>query len=175
MDVLGMETPVRKRRRSATPSSLSSASRHVNKRFRSNSLASPSPKNVRFSTISYEEEQDTVMDLAIPESPISQNGTTVPVSFAPVPPLTPTVEINNPFAKLNLKASAQKKVMSTPIASKSGTDGIKSVKKSARKTPGSGKTNKVLPFLIKVLLYYNALSPVVFNIFDRAYLESCAY
>lgn len=170
-----METPVRKRRRSTTPVSVSSASRHVNKRFRSNSLASPSPKNVRFSTMTLEEEQDTVMELAIPESPISQNETVELVSFAPVPPLTPTVEINNPFAKLNLKASAQKKVMNTPIASKSGTDAVKSVKKSARKTPGSGRANKVLPFLIKVPYYHIALSSVFFNFFDRAYFKSCAY
>jgi hypothetical protein len=57
-------------------------------------------------------------------------------------------EINDPFAKLNLKVSAQKKHLTTPVASKSNSDETKSAKKSVRKTPGSAKANKA--FKIKV-------------------------
>jgi len=71
------------------------------------------------------------------------------VSFAPH---TPLGEINDPFAKLNLKTSAKKKSLATPVAQKATAEGSKSVKKSARKTPGSAKTNKAQPFRIKVSL-----------------------
>jgi hypothetical protein len=89
------------------------------------------------------------MDSDVPESPIVQRKAAA-VSFA-APLLTPIREINNPFAKLNIKTSAQKKgTLATPVKLKSSADGNKSVKKSARKTPGSGKSNKPLPFKIQV-------------------------
>ena len=146
MNVLGMETPVRKRCYSEISSS--SSSRHVNKRFRSNSLASASPKVVRFNSSHHEEDPDTVMESDVPDSPIAQRKSAPPlsVSFTSAQPLTPLSNLNNPFAKLNLKASAQKKNLSTPIVVKSSTDGSKSVKKIARRTPGSAKANKSMPF-----------------------------
>ena len=151
MESQSMCTPVRKRPRSHTPSSVSP--NHINKRHRSrsNSLTSPSPahKHTPFN-ITDDLDGDTVMESDVPESPIVQRRANA-VSFA-APPLTPIREINNPFAKLNIKASAQKKsTLATRIALKSVTgDGNKSVKKSARKTPGSGKSNKPLPFKIQV-------------------------
>lgn len=97
------------------------------------------------------------MESDVPESPIVQRkvNNTVSVSFATPTLMTPLREINNPFAKLNIKASAQKKITSslaTPVAIKSiATDGNKSVKKNARKTPGGGKSNKPQPFKIQVV------------------------
>ena len=89
------------------------------------------------------------MDSDVPESPIVQRRPAA-VSFA-APLFTPAREISNPFAKLNIKASAQKTAtLATPVKLKSSAEGNKSVKKSARKTPGSGKNNKPLPFKIQV-------------------------
>ena len=146
MNDMVTETPPRKRRRSQTPSS--SSSHQVNKRFRSDILTSPSPSTARFSLINNNE--DAVLESDVPESPIapSKEASTLSVSFAPGTPMT---EINDPFARLKV-SSAQKKAFATPVALKSDLDGSKSVKKSARKTPGSAKSNKPLPFRIKVLL-----------------------
>jgi hypothetical protein len=149
MNESGLETPRRKRPRS-NPSS-SSSSRHVNKRIRTNTISSPSPKTVRFDPIGYEEE--AILESDVPESPIAlKNGSTLTVSFENIPLRTPTVEIDDPFTKLNLKSSTQKTNLNTPVATKTNTDGSKSVKKSARKTPGSAKANRALPFRIKVVL-----------------------
>lgn len=149
MDQQGMLTPVRKRPRSQTPSSSSSNNINKRHRYRSNSLTSPSPahKYTHLNTID-DPDGDTVMDSDVLESPIVQRKAAA-VSFAAL--LTPIREINNPFAKLNIKASAQKKTtLATPVKLKSSADGSKSIKRSARKTPGSGKSNKPLPFKIHV-------------------------
>lgn len=145
MDGAVIETPQRKRPRSATPSSSSPL--HVNKRFRPDTLASPSPKSVRLDPVNGDE--DVVLESDVPESPIppSKPIAALSVSFAPNTPLR---EINDPFARLNLKTSTQKKNLATPVASKTNADGSKSVKKSARKTPGTGRSNK--SFRIKVFL-----------------------
>lgn len=145
-----MLTPVRKRLRPQTPSS--SSPNKINKRYRcrsnSRTSASPALKDTHLSGID-EPDGDTVMESDVPESPIVQRKAAA-VSFA-APLLTPVREINNPFAKLNIKASAQKKAtLATPVKLKSSADGNKSMKKSARKTPGSGKSNKPLPFKIQV-------------------------
>src|SRR5579862_6878931 len=150
MDQPDTLTPVRKRPRSQTPSSSSPNNINKRHRCRSNSLTSASPalKYTHISNID-ELDGDTVMDSDVPESPIVQHRAAA-VSFA-APLLTPVREINNPFAKLNIKASAQKTAMlATPVKLKSSADGNKSIKKSARKTPGSGKNNKPLPFTIQV-------------------------
>lgn len=141
-----METPQRKRRRSETPSSPSS-SRYVNKRFCTNTLTSPSPKIVHFDPAG--DGGDTVLVSNVPESPVARRKGIVPaaVTFAPN---TPSGQINDPFAKLNLKTPAQQKGLSTPGAAKNDSEGTKSVRKSARKTPASIKSRKVLPFRIKV-------------------------
>ena len=146
-----METPQRKRPRSETPHSL--LSRHVNKRFRRNSFISPSPKTVRFNPAIEGAQNDTIDESDVPESPIKKYLQVSPVSgfpFASGQPKTPEGEINVPFAKLNLKSSTQKKNTTTPVVSKITSEGPKSINKSAKKTPGSAKSNKVLPFRIKV-------------------------
>src|SRR5271170_594596 len=154
MDGTGMvmETPPRKRPRSSTPAS--SSSKHVNKRVCSNPPPPPSPYTTTRNSYptNDEEELDTVLESDVPESPITQrkDHTALSVSFAPH---TPLGEINDPFAKLNLKTSAQKKSLATPVAQKATTEGSKSVKKSARKTPGSAKTNRAQPFRIKVSVF----------------------
>jgi len=144
MDTAVIETPQRKRPRSATPSS---SPRHVNKRFCPDTLSSPSRKSVRLDPVNGDE--DVVLESDVPESPIAHSRpiAALSVSFAPNTPLR---EINDPFAKLNLKTSAQKKNLATPVTSKTNSDGTKSVKKSARKTPGTGRSNK--SFRIKVFL-----------------------
>ena len=150
-----METPPRKRPRLSTPSS-SSSRKHVNKRICTNGLAPPSPYNStgKLYRANTEDEMDTVLESDVPESPIVQRKeqTALSVAFAPHTPLS---EINNPFAKLNLKTSAQKKALATPVVPKAAVEGSKLVKKSARKTPGSAKTNKVQPFRIKVPMFVN--------------------
>jgi hypothetical protein len=148
MDGSVIETPQRKRSRSATPSS--SSSRRVNKRFRPDTLLSLSPKSVSLDPANGDE--DVVLESDVPESPIAPSRpiAALSVSFAPNTPLR---EINDPFAKLNLKTSAQKKNLATPVASKTNSDGSKSVRKSARKTPGTGKSNKC--FRIKVFSRVN--------------------
>src|SRR5208282_3436232 len=102
------ETPPRKRPRSQTPSSFSSP--HVNKRFRPETLTSPSPRTARFDPINHNE--DAILESDVPESPIapSNEATTLSVSFAPGTPMT---EINDPFARLKV-SSAQKKTFATP-------------------------------------------------------------
>jgi hypothetical protein len=168
MDGMVVETPPRKRPRSETPAS-SSSSRHINKRCRPDTLGSPSPKAVHFDPIHL--EKDKILESDVPESPIVQRKATAPlsVSFASIPPRTPMTEINDPLAKLNLKASAQKKNLATPVASKSNSEGIKSVKKSARKTPGSAKSNKAQPFRIKVSLPSVLILRIVFGyVADRS-------
>jgi hypothetical protein len=144
-----METPQRKRRRAETPSSPWS-SLHVNKRPCTDILPSPSPKTVRFDPVRHGE--DTVLESDVPESPIAQAKGIVPlaVSFAPN---TPTGQINDPFKKLSLKTSAQKKGLSTPAPAKHDSEGTKSVKKSARKTPASVRSRKAWPFRIKVSIF----------------------
>lgn len=85
----------------------------------------------------------------VPESPVARRKGTVPVAVT-FAPNTPSGQINDPFAKLNLKTPAQQKGLSTPGAAKNDSEGTKSVRKSARKTPASVKSRKVLPFRIKV-------------------------
>jgi len=149
-----METPPRKRPRSSTPSSTSSR-KHVNKRVCSNGPPPPSPYTApgNSNRTNNEDDMDTVLESDVPKSPIVQrkDHTALSVSFAPH---TPLGEINDPFAKLNLKTSAQKKALATPVVSKGAVEGSKSVKKSARKTPGSAKANKAQPFRIKVFLHF---------------------
>lgn len=161
MDGAVTETPPRKRRRSETP--CSSSSHHINKRFRPEALTSPSPTIVRFDPINHNE--DAIPESDIPESPIapSKEATVLSVSFAPG---TPTVEINDPFARLKV-SSAQKKTFATPVALKNNSEGSKSVKKSARKTPGSVKSSKALPFRIKVLFSRILVSIVFLRVIDR--------
>lgn len=155
MDTSGLETPVRKRPRSSTPSF--SSSRHANKRFRSNSIVSPSPKLVRFDSLSHGEDLDAVMESDVPESPIAaRKGSGSVARESACALLTPGAgDINNPFSKLTLKTPAHRKTMATPTAAKPGTDGTKSVRKSVRKTPGSVKSQKAPPFRIKVSWYFH--------------------
>lgn len=143
-----METPPRKRLRSRSPSS--SSSRNINKRFCFNTLVSPS---VQFDPANHGQDIDTVMESDVPESPIAQRtqNTSLSVSFAPS---TPSSGINNPFANLTLKSSLQQRTLATPVQSKSVIEGPKSVKKSARKTPGGAKTSKSMPFQIKVVFVF---------------------
>lgn len=149
MDGTVVQTPPRKRPRSSTPSSASS--HNVNKRLRPDTPPSPSPKTVRFNPINPEEdEEDAVLESDVPESsivPSSKLPAAFSVTFAPDTPIT---EIDDPFAKLNIKTSAQKMHLATPIRLKINAEGSKSVKKSARKTPGSAKSNKA--FRIKVYI-----------------------
>jgi hypothetical protein len=153
------ETPPRKRRRSETPSS-----RHINKRFRPEALTSSSPRTGGFDPINHNE--DAISESDVPESPIapSKEATILSVSFAPG---TPTSVINDPFARLKV-SSAQKKTFATPVALKSNSEGSKSVKKSARKTPGSVKASKALPFRIKVLFSRTLVSIVFLRVIDRS-------
>src|SRR5947199_5179099 len=102
MDERAMETPPRKRSRTETPSSTSPSRNHVNKRFRPNFPPSQSPKAVHFDPSNLEEE-DTIHESDVPESPIALTkvSTTPPplplsVSFASLLPFTPTVEMNDP-------------------------------------------------------------------------------
>ena len=154
MDRLGtvMETPFRKRPRCSTPSSSSSPfPKHVNKRICSNRPPPASPYTTieNSYTTNNQDDPDTVLESDVPESPIAQrkDHSAPSVSFAPH---TPLAEINYPFAKLNLKASAQKSCLETPVVPKTAVEGSKSAKKSGRKTPGSTKANKAQPFRIKV-------------------------
>jgi len=169
MEGIGLETPCRKRTRSGTPLSHSS-SRHLNKRFRTDDiLASPSPQNVRTRHLPLEEDPDTVMESDVPESPIAARKSLLSASFETIEPSTPSGELDDPFAKLNLKSSSGKKGLATPVAVKTG-DGNKSVKKSVRKTPGHPKTPKSLPFRINVrhstLLTRVVLIAVLFDVID---------
>ena len=168
MDVVVTETPPRKRPRSQTPSS--SSSHHVNKRFRPETL-SPSPRAIRFDPVNTEEDQ--ILESDTPESPIaaSKGTTTLSVSFAPRTPMT---EINGPFEKLKV-SSAQKKTLATPVALKSNPEGSKSVKKSARKTPGSAKSNKALQFRIKVFRSQLLLNIVFNHVLDRSSFDCDSY
>jgi hypothetical protein len=138
MDSSVLETPVRKRARSDTPSTRSSS--RVNKRLRSKPTSSPSPKIVRFDDCA---DDDMVMESDVPESPVQLRS--IPTLVAPTTPKTPA--LRNPFSKLTLNTPSQSKLVTTP-ASKV----VKSVKKSARKTPGSVKPLKLLPFRINVVL-----------------------
>ena len=146
-----LRTPQWKRRLSESPSS--SLSSHVNKRFCTETLASPSPKAVRFNPAIDEADNDAVEESDVPESPIrerSQAPAVAELRFTSGQPNTPINGIHAPFKKLNLKTSAQKMVPATPLALKNTSEKPKSVRKSAKKTPGSTKANKVLPFRIKV-------------------------
>jgi hypothetical protein len=156
------ETPPRKRRRSQTPSP--SSSHHVNKRFCPQTLTSPSLRAAPFDSIIHNE--DAILESDVPESPTTprKEATTLSVSFAPATPMT---EINNPFARLKV-SSVQKKTFTTPVVSKSNPEGSKSERKSVRKTPGSVKSNKALPFRIKVLLSRTLLSIVFPHVIDRS-------
>lgn len=148
MEGLDLDTPRRKRPRSKTPSS--SSSRRVNKRIREDSPQSPSPQASR-ARINGEHGAAE----AIPNSPIAERQPQgASVSFASVPPQTPSATINDPFAQLNLRSSVQKKLISTPLPSEGSGDVPKSVKKSARKTPGSARKNKPHAFRIKVISFY---------------------
>jgi hypothetical protein len=110
-------------------------------------LASPSPKNVRFQPVSHENDTDAVMESPIQQSPIAKSQSRLSMSFAP--PRTPIGVSTDPFPNLKLKESLQKKTLATPVV-KSAVDGSKSAKKSARKTPGSTRSAKSMPFRIKV-------------------------
>lgn len=160
MDGTVTETLPRKRRRSQTPSS----SHHINKRFCPETLTSPSRTNPHFDPIN--NNKDAILESDVPESPVvpGKDATMLSVSFAPG---TPMAEINDPFARLKV-SSAQKKTFATPVALKSNSEGSKSVKKSARKTPGSAKSNKPLPFLIKVKLSRTLVNIVFFYIIGRS-------
>jgi len=147
-----LETPPRKRPLSATPSSSPSSSsrrHHVNKRFRRDQRPSPSPRTVRFETARPADNDDRISESDIPESPIPDKRTASDVSCAPV---TPLQEIDVPFERLNIKSSVPKKnPLATPVRGKVlGGETSRSVKKSAKKTPGSAKANKPQPFRIKV-------------------------
>jgi hypothetical protein len=146
-EVRMLETPPRKRPRSSTPRSSSSAHR-VNKRFCPNPRTSPSPRIVHFGPPPTDD--DAIPESDVPESPIPNKRANLEVSF--VAPATPMREIKSPFERLNLKSSVQKKGgLATPVRG-GGGEGVRSVKKSARKTPGSARANKPQPFRIKVRL-----------------------
>jgi hypothetical protein len=166
MDPAGLQTPIRKRPRSTTPFS---SSRHPNKRARSNSLISPSPKVVRFDPLSHGEDLDTHMESDVPESPIlARRGVSV-LGGGPVVPLTPgEAEIGGPFAKLTLKTPAHRKGVATPIAAAMSGDRTKSLKKSSRKIPGSVKSSKPLSFRIKVRSHQAVTDLVIINIPHRS-------
>ena len=143
MDGTVAETPPRKRTRCFTPSS---SSHNVNKRFRLNTPISPSPRTVRFDSANVAQE-DAILESDVPESPIgTRKGSNRGLSVS-CEPHTPPAQIKNPFAKLKV-SSADKKSLATPVAVKANAEGSKSVKKSARKTPGSAKSTKA--FRIKV-------------------------
>ena len=164
MDPAGLETPLRKRRRSTTPfSSL----RHPNKRARSSSIFSPSPKIVRFDPLSHGEDIDIVMESNVPESPIALRRSASVTAVSAQSPQTPGgAGIDNPFAKLSLKTPRQGKENVTPMVAKS-SDHTKSAKRSARKTPGSAKSQKALPFRIKVQLSESESHAVFFKFAHR--------
>jgi hypothetical protein len=148
-----MSTPSRKRPCSEPPSSSSPRGHH--KRLRTEALLmSPSPKTIRLAPENNGEDVDAILESDVPESPIRQPQETglSSVSFASSRSQTPSREITDPFSRLNIKSSAHKRNLSTPVAVKLNSEGPKSVKKSARKTPGSAKSSKVLPFRIKVFL-----------------------
>lgn len=164
-----LQTPQLKRRRSDSPSS--SLSNHVNKRFYSETLASPSPKAVRFDPAINGADNDAVEESDVPESPIREHSQAPAVPglrFTSGQPNTPINGINGPLKRLNLKASAQKMVPATPLAFKATSERPKSVRKSAKKTPGSTKANKVLPFRIKVRSRDAKLMQVLVHIINRS-------
>jgi hypothetical protein len=163
-EVRMLETPPRKRPRSSTPRSSAKRHSHINKRFCPNPRASPSPRTVHFDRPATDD--DAIPDSDVPESPIPLKRTNLEVSFAA--PETPMREIKSPFERLNLRASGQKKGgLATPVTG-GGGESVRSVKKSAKKTPGSARANKPQPFRIKVRLKsaFEGLTWVVFGDVD---------
>ena len=158
-----LETPPRKRPLSATPLSSPSSSaprQHANKRFRRDQRPSPSPRTVSFEAARPADNDDHIAESDIPESPIPDKRTS---SELLSPLVTPLQEIDVPFEGLNIKSSVPKKsALATPVRGKVlGGDTSRSVKKSAKKTPGSAKANKPQPFRIKV--------------FERTYVDVLTY
>jgi len=146
-----LETPPRKRPRPATPSSSSSSSRRhpVNKRFCPDQFPSLSPRTVRFEPAQTADNDGPIGESDIPESPMPDKRTSLDVLL---PLATPLREIDVPFERLNIKSSVPKKnTLATPVRGKVlGGENARSVKKSAKKTPGSAKANKPRPFRIQV-------------------------
>ena len=136
-----LETPPRKR-----PRSSATRPTHINKRFCPDPRTSPSPRTVHFGPPPTDD--DAVAESDVPESPIPNKRANLEVSFAA--PATPMREIKSPFERLNIKSSVQRKGgMATPVRGSEG-EAVRSVKKSAKKTPGSARANKPQPFRIKV-------------------------
>ena len=166
-----METPQRKRRR-LDPSCLAQA-RPVNKRARAEPLVSPSPEPVVLCALSDERENDVVMESDVPDSPnISlKQMTHFSVSFHEPRFDTPTNGMDDSFSKLNLTTSThEEKAPATPLPLRPRSETTKSVKKSARKTPGSAKSckSKLSPFRIKVTSFPISLSLVLGHVTYRA-------
>ena len=154
-----LESPAQRKRPRSNASTSPSPSRDIKRMF-IDELAPSSPKAVRFD---YANDGDQMaLESYVPDSPIgttSCENSFARVSFKPLTPLTPrtkelaTTQISDSLAKLELKPFTHKRNLATPVAARMGLDEPKSVRKSARKTPSSPKTNKALPFQLKVNRY----------------------
>ena len=128
---------------SASPLALE----HVNKRPYMESLQSERPA---FTKLAIESDEDEVH--MIPGSVFQSPVLLSRLAASARNENSPTRAIRDPFTQLSLKASPSRGHMITPITARHLDENPKSVKKSARKMPGSVKSNKPSPFRVKACL-----------------------